>query len=187
MTVVTLREFGLRLQGKLPGRRDYGRLCERLSEATPGSAVILDFAGVELVSGSWLNAALVPLLSWAADERNDLFPVICNAQEDVLEELALVAKFTHTCFVVAEGSPPPRRAAVVGPLDPGQRATLEALVDLQAVTGAELERQRPEDGVKATAWNNRLKDLYEKRLLRRERRGREQVYSPVVREITVNG
>lgn len=187
MVVQMCQEFGPRLQGKLPGRKDYARLCERLSDAQPGSVVFLDFAGVELVSGSWINTALVPLLAWAADERNDLFPAICNATEDMLEELALVARYTHTCFLVAKGPIPPRRAAVVGTLDPGQRSTLEALVRLQAVTGAELERKRPEEEVKATAWNNRLKDLYEKRLLRRERRGREQVYSPVVREITVNG
>jgi hypothetical protein len=182
-----LREFGPRLQGKLPGRKDYARLCERLSDAKPGSVVFLDFAEVELVSGSWINAALVPLLAWAADERNDLFPAICNAKEEMLDELALVAKYTHTCFLVAKGTIPPRRATLIGPLDPGQRSTLEALLELQAVTGAELERKRPKDEIKATAWNNRLKDLYEKRLLRRERRGREQVYSPIVREITVNG
>ncbi len=127
------------------------------------------------------------LLAWAADERNDLFPVIWNATEDMLDELALVAKFTHTCFVVAEGPLPPRRASVIGPLDPGQRATLEALVVLQAVTGAELERQRPAENIKATAWNNRLKDLYNKRLLRRERRGREQVYSPILEELVLHG
>src|ERR1043165_3315713 len=139
MNVQMLEEFRPRLQGKLPGRKDYARLCERLSEASPGSVVFLDFAGVELASGSWINAALVPLLAWAKDDRIDLFPVVCNANEAVVEELALVAKYTHTCFIVAAGPIPPRRASLVGPLDPGQRATLEALVELQAVTGAELE------------------------------------------------
>jgi hypothetical protein len=187
MIVVIRQELGPRLAGKLPGKKDYARLCELLSEAGSGTVVYLDFTGVEFVSGSWINAALVPLLAWAADERNDLFPAICNAKDEWLDELALVAKYTHTCFLVAQGPIPPRRAALVGLLDPGQRATLAALVELQAVTGAELERKRPEEEVKATAWNNRLKDLFEKRLLRRERRGREQVYSPVVKEIAVNG
>jgi hypothetical protein len=187
MVVPVRREFGRRLQGKLSGRKHYARLCERLSDAPTGAVVFLDFAGVELVSGSWINAALVPLMAWAGDERNDLFPAICNAPDEMLDELALVARFTHTCFLVANGPAPPLRAALVGPLDPGQRATLEAVVDRPKVTGAELERQRPKDRVKATAWNNRLKDLFEKRLLRRERRGREQVYSPVVKEISVNG
>jgi hypothetical protein len=187
MLVQILQEFGPRLAGKLPGKRDYARFCQLLSAAPPGSVIFFDFAGVELVSGSWINAALVPLLAWAADERNDLFPAICNAGEAVVDELALVAKYTHTCFLVVSGPTPPHRATLVGLLDPGQQATLEALVELREVTGAELERKRPEVGVKATAWNNRLKDLYEKRLLRRERRGREQVYSPVFEEIMLNG
>lgn len=187
MLVSMNTEFGPRLQGKLPGRKDYARLCELLSESVPGSVVFLDFAAVELVSGSWINSALVPLLSWAADERNDLFPAICNANEDVLDELTMVAKFTHSCFLIASGPIPPMRASLIGSLDPGQRITLEALVQLQAVTGAELERLRPGEEVRATAWNNRLKDLHEKRLLRRVRRGREQVYSPVLKEITING
>src|SRR5207248_1402595 len=79
------------------------------------------------------------------------------------------------------------RAVLIGPLDPGQRATLDALLELHEATGAALERLRPDANIKATAWNNRLKDLHDKRLLRRERRGREQVYSPVVAEIVPDG
>jgi hypothetical protein len=187
MIVRVRDEFGTRLAGKLAGKRDYARLCGLLSQAAPGSVAYLDFAGVEFVTGSWVNAALVPLLAWAADERNDLFPTLCNVPNEWVDELALVARYTHTCFLVAGGAIPPRRATLVGSLDAGQRSTLEATVALRSVTGADLVRRWPREEVKATAWNNRLRDLFEKRLLRRERKGREQVYSPVVREIAVNG
>ena len=43
-----------------------------------------------------------------------------------------------------------------------ERATLAAVLKATEVTGAALDRQ---EGVKATAWNNRLKDLYQKRLI----------------------
>lgn len=181
------REFGKHLQGKLPGKRHFARLCELLSDAEPGSLAYLDFAGVELVTGSWVNAFFVPLFQWAADEQIELFPIICNANEEWLDELTLVADWTRRCFVVANGKIPPRHGSLVGPLDPGQRSTLQAVVQLGETTGADLERKRSVEGVKATAWNNRLKDLHGKRLLRRERRGREQVYSPVVEEIRFNG
>lgn len=176
--------IGKQLQGRLHGRQDFPRLCQMMSTAAPGEVVLLDFTDVELVTGSWLNAALVPLLRWAADERNDLFPVIINARPEWLDDLALVAEFAHQCYLIAEGETP-RSAVLVGSLDPGQRTTLEALMQVAEATGAELERQRPGDGVKATAWNNRLKDLYEKRLLRRVRHGREQRYSPVVKEVVL--
>jgi hypothetical protein len=182
MIIPVAEALGKRLQGRLHGRRDFARLCELMSAASPGEVVYLDFAGVDLVTGSWVHAALVPLIRWAADERNDLFPVIFNARSEWLDDLALVAEFAHQCYLVAEGQPA-SRARLVGSLDPGQRTTLEALLELDEATGAELERQRPGDGIKATAWNNRLRDLYEKRLLRRVRHGREQRYSPVVQEV----
>lgn len=188
MTVINLAErLGPRMQGRLSGRQHFAVLCGLVSDSPPGEVVWLDFAGAEIVTGSWVNAALVPFMKWAADERHDLFPVIVNARPDWRDELELVAEWNHLCFLVGDGKVPPRRVALVGPLEPAQRATLIALLDLREATGAALERHRPDDGVRATAWNNRLKDLYEKRLLRRARRGREQVYSPVVREVVLDG
>jgi predicted transcriptional regulator len=67
------------------------------------------------------------------------------------------------------------------------KVALEVLLKHPDVTGAELERREPGgQRVRATAWNNRLKDLYEKRLLRRVKRGREHLYSPVVPEVTLH-
>ena len=62
-----------------------------------------------------------------------------------------------------------------------------SVVGKDGVSGAELERRQPDAGIKATAWNNRLKDLYQKRLLHRVKRGREQIYSPVVSEVVIDG
>jgi hypothetical protein len=187
MKVDMAETLGTQLQGRPLGRKHFARLCELLSDAPAGEVVLLDFAKVDLVTGSWVDAALVTLLRWAADERNDVFPVICNASPKWLDDLALVAEWTHQVYLVAEGSGPPERAALVGSLDPAQRTTLETLLELHEGTGASVERQRPGEGIKATAWNNRLRDLYEKRLLRREKRGREHVYSPVVREVVLDG
>jgi hypothetical protein len=172
------------LQGRPLGRKHYPRLCELLADVPPGDVALLDFAGVEIVTGSWINEALVPLLRWAADERNDIFPVLLNFDPAWLDELQIIAEWTHNCFLVARGKGLPKTANLVGSLDVGQKATLVAAVDGAEVTGAALSGR---DGVKGPAWNNRLKDLFEKRLLRREKRGREQVYSPVVAEVNING
>lgn len=172
------------LQGRPLGRKHYPRLCELLADVPPGDVALLDFADVEIVTGSWINEALVPLLRWAADERNDIFPVLLNFDPAWLDELQMVAEWTHNCFLVSRGKNLPKSASLVGSLDVGQRATLAAVVKGAEVTGAALSGQ---EGVRGTAWNNRLKDLYQKRLVRREKRGREQVYSPVVAEINLNG
>jgi hypothetical protein len=172
------------LQGRPLGRKHYPRLCEALADVTPGDIAVLNFADIEIVTGSWINEALVPLLRWAADERNNIFPVMLNFDPASLDELQMVAEWTHNCFLVAGGNTPPKSARLVGNLDVGQKATLATVVHGNEVTGAALDGR---DGVKATAWNNRLKDLHQKRLLRREKRGREQVYYLVVAEINFNG
>ena len=187
ITVRMVDSFGPQLQGRSLGRKHYARLCELLSDAPPGEIVLLDFSGVELVTGSWINAMLVPLLRWVADERTDFYPIICNARKEWLEELQLVAGFNQLCYLVASGRLPPRTATLAGSLDPAQRKTLEAVLASGEITGAELKRQLPNENIEATAWNNRLRDLHDMRLLRREKRGREQVYSPVVAEIAFDG
>lgn len=184
--ILVEKELGTFLQGRPLGKKHYARLCELLSESPAGETALLDFSSVETVTGSWINEALVPLVRWAADERNDLYMVLLNVDPSWLDELQMVAEWTYTCFLVSQ-SKTPDVASLVGSLDVGQQTTLNAVIETEQVTGAELERLRPDEGIKATAWNNRLKDLFEKRLIRRERRGREKVYSPVVSEIRVNG
>jgi hypothetical protein len=188
MNVAMATAFGKHLQGKLPGKRHFAKLCDLLSSVPPGTAVFLDFRGVEVVTGSWVNALFGPFFQWAGSEETDLFPVICNlAVKEWVDEFALVAEWTHRCFLVAHCPLPAKRARVVGPLDPGQKATLSAVLEFGPVTGAELERQWKAETIKATAWNNRLRDLYDKRIIRKERRGREQVYSTVLKEIEFDG
>jgi hypothetical protein len=176
------------LQGDTLGRKHYARLCELLSDLGSGEIVMLDFKGVNVVTGSWINATLVPLYRRAAEVDIDLFPILCNADADWLDDLTLLAKWTNQCYLVAKQCKlPVKRAMLIGSLDPAQRSTLDAVIEVGEVTGAELERQKPAEQIRATAWNNRLKDLHERRLLRRIKRGRQQVYSPVVEVIELNG
>src|SRR5580704_859291 len=140
------------LQGRPLGRKHYPRLCELLGDVPSGNVALLDFAGVEIVTGSWINEALVPLLRWAADKRNDIFPVLLNFEPAWLDELQMVAEWTHNCFLVARGKSLLKSASLVGSLDVGQKATLVAVVGGAEVTGAALDGR---DGVKGTAWNNR--------------------------------
>lgn len=175
------------LQGRPLGRAHFPQLCGLLTDVPTGETVLLDFGDAEMVTGSWINEALVPLFEWASHQRNDVFPVIVNFDDDWLDELSLVGELTHNCFLVSKGKHSPKSATLIGKLDVGQRETLKAASTVEDATGAKLERSGINKAVQATAWNNRLRDLYQKRLLKREKRGREQVYSPVVREVTVDG
>jgi len=187
MIVSLAQLLGTRLVGRTAGKRDYGTLCRELAQAAKGGVVVLDFSGVEIVTGSWANAALVPLQKWASDDENDVFPLIYGLDHDSLDELRLIAEWNHRCYLLAsQKKVQPRSATLVGSLDPVQRSTLEAVQRCGEVTGAQLERDE-DDRVRATAWNNRLRDLFNKRLIRREKRGREQVYSKLAQEIVFDG
>jgi hypothetical protein len=181
-TVVQVRtEMGKLLTGKIAGRRDFAKACALLINVEAGSIVVFDFTGVEYVSSSWLNWMLVPLIEYAAEEKNDFYLLVKNFPAVSLDDLQFVADQTHTPTLVMTGG---KKATVVGPLDSVQKETLKAVQALGSATGASLSR---EDDVKPTTWNNRLRDLNIKRLLRREKVGREQIYSPIVSEVNFNG
>lgn len=177
-----------RFQGQPRGTRHFAKVCEALSGVAPGELVRLDFDGVEVLTGSWISAMLIQLLRWAATPAIELYVVLGNiGEKDLLDELRYVATHAHVVFLVSLGDASSGSAVAIGPLDPGQRETLAAVVRAGQVTGAELERLHPEGNVKATAWNNRLKDLHNKRILTRKKLGREQIYRPVVPEISSDG
>jgi len=188
MRIHAEKDFGPMLYGKALGRRHYADACQLLADAPQGELVVLDFRGVENVTGSWFNTLLVLFYDLAKNEQNDWFPVLTNLSSEFIEELELVAEHNHQCYLVGDTDEDvPECATVIGRLDVAQRATLRAVLDHGPTTGAELAQKLDTEGVKATAWNNRLKDLYEKRLLRRHKQGREQVYQTVVKEINVDG
>lgn len=176
-----------RLLGRTAGKRDFGTLCSEIAKAGQGELVVLDFTGVDMLTGSWVNSALVPFYRWAGDSENDVFPLIHGVTDECLDDVRMVADWNHNCYLLAlERGENPRSAVLVGSLDPGQRSTLDTVQAFGEVTGAQLERDA-DDNVQATAWNNRLRDLFNKRLVRRQKRGREQVYSKLVEEIVFDG
>jgi hypothetical protein len=187
MIVSVVKLLGKRLLGRTAGKRDFATLCGEIAQAAQGEAVVLDFAGVEVLTGSWANSALVPLYRWASDDDNNVFPLIYGIDREWRDDLRLIAEWNHHCYLLAsQKKESPRSAVLIGSLESGQRSTLDAVQTFGEVTGVQLE-QDIHDGVQATAWNNRLRDLFNKRLIRRERRGREQVYSRLAQEIVFDG
>ena len=188
MVIRVAGNLGERLQGRILGKKHFAVLCSSLADTPAGEFVLLDFQGVQLVTGSWVNAAILPLYSWAAAPQIDLFPVLCNLKKDWLDEFRLVAEASGRCFLVAENDREPLEAIlVVGELEPLQQEAMKVVQELGTATGAGLKRSNPEDSRGATAWNNRLKDLYRKRLLRRVKSGREQKYYPIAGEVVYDG
>lgn len=175
-------KFGKLLSGKVTARQHFAIASGLLADVPAGEVIVFDFAGVDYVSGSWINWMLVPLVTYAADDSNDHYLVLINFPAISLDDLHLIANVEHTPFLVTTGSKL-NEVMVVGDLDPAQTVTLLAVQNKGTATGASLA----DENVKPTAWNNRLRDLNLKRLLRRRKEGREQVYSIVLPEVRFYG
>ena len=188
MIILVAEKFGKRLVGRVMGREHYAKGCQLLTRARGGEVVVFDFFGVEIITGSWFNAMIVPLYHWAGQPQNDLFPLLTNLQEDWIDDLSLVAEWNRQCYLVASGSTEsPEQAMLVGSLDVAQSECFARVRQEGESTGAGLARMQGEGAVGPTAWNNRLKELYKKRLIKCRKHGKERVYFPVVQEILANG
>ncbi len=186
--IVAMSKFGKRLQGKPAGRNHYAAICGLLACAVPGEIVFLDFKGVESVNASWINTAIAPIVRWSSEYPNDFYSVLARFPGKDLDELELVAEKNQQCYLVAtRASEPVESVRVVGPLDPSLRETLVHLAKVGEATGAQLAREVPDANILPTAWNNRLKDLHDKRLLLRRKHGRQQVYFPFAKELVLHG
>jgi hypothetical protein len=186
MTIRIEKLLGRRLQSELKGRRDFVTLSDVLRQTEKGTLVSLDFSSVETATASWWTAAVLPLYRMSAHDQMDLYFLIANGLEaDWLDDLRLVGQFNNQSFLVTGKKP--ESASVIGSLDESLLRTLQLVQQMKIATGAKLSQQCPEEEIGPTAWNNRLRDLYEQRLLRRLRRGREQLYSPVLEVIYFNG
>lgn len=184
--VIELVKLGKHLTGKVAGRRDFARICSLLAKAPRGGVVFLDLTNVEIINGSWINTAIAPTFRWAAEPQVDIFPLLAHFPGNWLDELELVAQVNDQCFPLVESTRlPVRSVKVIGSIDDYLKLTLQSIAEVEAATGAQLARLQPK--IQATAWNNRLKELHDKRLLVRRKEGRQQIYSPLAEEVTFDG
>jgi hypothetical protein len=111
-----------------------------------------------------------------------------NFPKNSLDDLQLVAEQARVPFLLLTGKQVNQaKAKLIGVLDSGQQETLSIVQEMGDVTGAMLADKCPELKTTGPAWNNRLRDLFTKRLLRRRKQGRDQIYNVVVPEVIING
>jgi hypothetical protein len=71
-------------------------------------------------------------------------------------------------------------ARLIGELDPAQRSTFDAAVELGAITASELAARFADQRIGPTAWNNRLSALATKGLLVERKQGKSKSFSPLM-------
>jgi hypothetical protein len=145
------------------------------------TVVVVDFAEVHIATASFMREALLGFRDYCRNSRPNLFPIVAGLGVKVREELDGLLQLKGDILVACDLAPSGgiKDAAVIGNLDPKQKATLKAVLKsgrADAVTLAKRHRELPNP----TAWNNRLAALASKGILRETQVGRSKVYEPVV-------
>lgn len=196
----SLGEFGKYLAMRPSGLQVQQALDAALRELPPGSVLVLDFQGVEMMDYSFADEAFGSLYArMAAREYPDRYMVLAMGDDEVsrallenievaLQQRDVAALVVPRDAIEASGQAMPSRREsdqweVIGVLPEHLLDTLRAVMEKEQVTVRDLAEALHLDS--ATACNNRVAKLHQLRLVRREAAivpegGRQYCYSSVI-------
>ena len=172
------------LAGAIPGQKAWMKLIERTSqEPLQPEPVFLDFKGVDVATASYLREAILNFRNTVRQRRSKFYPIIANANVAVMEELTILLDPRGDVLMLCaldEGGEA-HAPQLLGKLDPKQRFTF-ALVRERGETDASelMQKHGDKEGVKQTAWNNRLASLAGLGLIVELSEGRNKRYRPLL-------
>jgi hypothetical protein len=161
------------------------RILTAAAGVAEGDIVVLDFAGIESASASYLKRLLNPFFDRADGPEGlgrEIAPVVMNtAAADLVEDLEdYLAGKRRVLIVAHEADGQLRLARLLGRLDGAAAETFAELAELKETTALQLFEHHRGRTTNQTAWNNRLVQLVELRVARRRRDGRFWIYQPTV-------
>lgn len=177
------------LAGAVSGRRMLNSLLAKV-EKQPDSpeSVFLDFSGIQVATASFLRESVLAFRNVVrrGPRRSNLYPVIANASDEVRDELEELLR-AHGDVMIAcnlDGMDGVTNPALIGDLDPKQQITFNLVRRRGETDASELMREFGEnEGVKQTAWNNRLASLAALGLVVEITQGRARRYKPLFEEV----
>jgi hypothetical protein len=170
------------LAGRLSGKRAFLSALGRLPVIAEPTLILLDFAGVDLATSSFLSESVLPLRDHLGVRGQPGYVVAANLNDVVREEIEEMLRRSGdaliTCTNTAGGI---RDVQLCGKLEDKLRETLGLVSSKGETTAAALQKEcRDTDPVGPTAWNNRLATLAAKRLVVEVLQGRTKKYRPVL-------
>jgi len=172
------------LAGAINGRKVLAKLLERTDkEPTVPEPVFLDFAGVNVATASFLRETILAYRDTVRRRRSNFYPVVANANQVVEDELKVLVSSDADVLMLCllDENDQPHQPRLLGRLDPKQRLTFDLVQRRQETDAAELMREHREtEGVKQTAWNNRLSALANMGLVVELSEGRAKRYRPLL-------
>jgi hypothetical protein len=172
------------LAGKNSGWQVFMRLVEATEvEPREPEALFLDFAGIDVATGSFLRESVLGFRDHVRGRRSNFYPVVANAGEAVRDELQELLRprggALMACVLADDGEV--TKVMLIGDLEPKQRMTFELVAQRGETDASELKRNHG-DEVQVTAWNNRLTALATLGLVVEITQGRTKRYRPLFGE-----
>lgn len=169
------------LAGTAMGRQMLAQLIAETKPVAAPAVAYLDFAGVDIATGSFLREAVLGFRDFSRTAIGTLYPVLANANATIEEELAVYLRNRNDAiWACALGDAGPRDPHVLGELDAAQMQTLQLIIEHGPISAPELAKLRPDDKVGTTAWNNRLATLAAKGVLMELKTGKTKMFAPVM-------
>ncbi|MET4218895.1 hypothetical protein ABIB00_004116 [Bradyrhizobium sp. LB14.3] len=170
------------LSGAIPGRKVLSALIAATRSTQAPAPAFLDFDGIEVATASFLREAVIGFRDYARQSLPTVYPVVANMAPSVAEELDFFVRargdVIWSCDLDAKDHVVGAR--LIGDLDPAQRSTFDAVIELGAITAPELAARFADQGIGPTAWNNRLSALATKGLLVERKQGKSKLFSPLL-------
>jgi hypothetical protein len=172
------------LAGALNGTKVLAKIAELTrEEPSAPESLFLDFAGVNVATASFLRETVLVYRDTIRRRRSNFYLVVANANQVVEEELKVLVRSDGDVLMLCllDENDRPHQPRLLGKLDPKQRLTFDLVQRLRETDAAELMREHGEDeGVKQTAWNNRLSALANLGLVVELSEGRAKRYRPLL-------
>lgn len=160
-----------------------------LAEVTrePGTPVLvfLDFAKVEVATASFLRESVLAFRGFVRAHRSSYYPVVANANAQVCEEMKMLLDLQGDALLVCDLDNEGRASNVqlLGRLEGKQYQAFELVRERVETDATQLQIEFGErEGVKQTAWNNRLSALAASGLVIETSQGRSKRYRAITGE-----
>lgn len=173
------------LAGSAMGRQMLASLIGETEPVAEPTVAYLDFAGIDIATGSFLREAVLGFRDFGRNAIGMLYPVVANANAAIEEELSVYLKDRNDAVWACELSEAGKASQphILGELDAAQLSTMKLIAEHHRVSAPELAKLRPDEGIGATAWNNRLATLSAKGILMEFKNGKAKMFAPVMEAI----
>jgi hypothetical protein len=163
------------LSGRELGKAHLPKFIAATLSGPDDETVLWDWSRIDNVTASYIAATFVPLIRMVTAGKLNRYFLFSRMNRHCLDEFTYVLEAEKLPALVT-GDRKLGALSPIGHLDAVHRDTLAEVIRRGNISARGLQSQHPSKPIKRTAWIKRLTTLYEMRLLKRRREGREYVY-----------